>query len=124
LSSLFATLALSLVALGLHGLVTHSVISRRKEIGIRMALGAGRAKMLRQVVGDTLRLALAGIVVGLPAAYATARIVSSELYSTSPYDPATLGICIFIILVVAAIASLLPARRAASVAPLIALRQE
>lgn len=124
LSSLFGTVALFLVAIGLYGVVSHSVIRRRKEIGIRMALGAGSVAVLRQVVSDTLRVALAGIVVGLPTAYAVGRFVSSELYGTSPFDPATFGTCIVIILAVATIASLLPAKRAASVDPLIALRQE
>jgi predicted permease len=124
LSSLFGTVAVSLVAIGLHGLVSHSVIRRRKEIGIRMALGAGRAAVLRQVVSDALRLAFAGIAVGLPAAYAGGRFVNSQLYGISAYDPAAFGTCIVVILAAATIASLLPAKRAASVDPMIALRQE
>jgi ABC-type antimicrobial peptide transport system permease subunit len=124
LSGLFGTVALFLVGIGLYGLVSHSVIRRRKEIGIRIALGARSATVLGQVVGDTLRLAFAGMAVGLPVAWVAGRFVSSELYGIPPYDPASFVTSIVIILALVTMASLLPAKRAAAIDPLVALRQE
>jgi ABC-type antimicrobial peptide transport system permease subunit len=119
----FAALALLLAALGLYGIVSYSVAQRRQEIGVRVALGADRAAVLRLVVGQGLRLAGIGILAGLVLSVPTNFIVQSILF-VKPTDPISfIWVSIFLILV-AAFASYLPARRATTVDPLIALRTE
>jgi predicted permease len=124
LSGLFGGLSTLLVGIGLYGLVSHTVLRRRREIGIRMALGAGGPQVLREIVRESLGLACAGLAAGLPAAYAAARLVARELYGVTPADPAAFGVCIVVILAVTVAASLRPARRAAATDPLVVLRQE
>jgi predicted permease len=120
----YGGLALFLTALGLFGVLAYSVTQRTREIGIRMALGAERSAVLRLVLREGLLLALSGIVVGAALALAGGRFVASLLYGVSAHDPASLAVAAVSLLVAALLASYLPARRAASVDPMIALRSE
>ena len=124
LMSVLAVLALQLAAMGTYGIIAFAVVARTREIGIRMALGARPADVMRLVVGGGLRLAVAGIVVGLTAAYAASRLLGALLYGVSPADSATFGAIAALMAAVAAVASYLPARRAMRVNPVVALRAE
>jgi predicted permease len=124
LSSGFGLLALLLSCLGLYGILSYAVAQQTREIGIRMALGAARRDVLWLVLRDALRLVLSGVVLGLPAALAAARLVASQLFNIGTADPVTLGLATLALLVVAAVAGYLPARRATRVDPLVALRYE
>jgi putative ABC transport system permease protein len=124
LCAAFGGLALLLAALGLYGLIAWSVAQRTREIGIRMALGAERRTVLGMILLDGLRLAGAGLAVGLLGALVVSRALQSQLYGVTSSDPLTYGAVAALIAAVAALASLLPALRAASVAPSIALRSE
>jgi len=121
---LFGALGLLLAAVGLAGVLAYAVASRTKEIGIRMALGADRANVLRMIIGEGLALTLAGVVIGLLLALALTRAVASYLYGVSAADPLTYLSTTLILIVVALLACYFPARRAASVDPMTALRQE
>ncbi len=120
----FAAMALLLSALGLYGTLSYLVARRRREIGIRIALGARRSNVIRLVVGQGMALALAGIAVGLLAAYASSRLLESLLYGLSPNDPATFLATSLVVALVALLACYVPARRAAGVDPLIVIRDE
>jgi putative ABC transport system permease protein len=120
----FATLALVLAAVGLYGVMAYSVAQRTHEIGIRMAVGAQPADVLRQMVRSGMQLVLLGEIVGLAAALIFARAVSSLLYAVSAGDPAILASSLGLLTAVAAVASYVPARRAAKVDPMVALRYE
>ena len=124
LLSVFAGIALFLAALGLYGIISYSVALRTQEIGIRMALGARRLEVLRMVVGQGMRLVAAGISVGLVVAFAFAEALSSQLFEVSAFDPVTLLAMVLVMAAVAVLASYIPARRAANVDPLVALRYE
>jgi predicted permease len=124
LSTGFGLLALLLSCLGLYGILSYAVAQRTKEIGIRMALGAAHGDVLWLVLRDALRLVLCGIALGLPAALAASRLLTSQLFGISPADPLTMGLATLLLLVVAAIAGYLPARRATCADPLVALRYE
>jgi predicted permease len=124
LSGGFGLLALLVSCLGLYGLLSYAVTQRTKEIGVRMALGAARRDVLWLVLRDALRLVLCGIALGLPAALAASRLLTSQLFGISPADPLTMGLATLSLLVVAAIAGYLPARRATRADPLVALRNE
>jgi hypothetical protein len=104
--------------------VVNMVARRTGEIGIRMALGAGRGRVVWMVVRESLALAAAGLAVGLPAALALTRFLESQLYQVQPADPATAAAVVLVLLAVAAAAALLPAARAAGIAPAQALRAE
>jgi putative ABC transport system permease protein len=124
LLSIFAGLALVLAAVGIYGVVSYSVTQRTREIGIRLALGAQAGDVVRLVVGQGLGLAAAGVVAGALAAAAGSRVLSSLLFGVSATDPATfIGISLLLILV-SALASYIPARRAMKVDPMVALRYE
>ena len=124
LSSFFGIAALLLASVGIYGLMAYAVARRTKEIGIRVALGAQRSRLVRQILGETLRLVGLGILFGTAAALTTTRLFASALFGVGPGDPMTLGLSMFLLIVVAAAAGAVPARRAARVEPSIALRHE
>ena len=124
LSSLFGGLAVLLACVGLYGVVAYSVSRRTREIGIRMALGAGRAQIFGMILGESAALIAAGVAVGLPVAIAAARLISGQLYGLKFADPASLAGAILLLTVLAAIAGYVPARRATKVDPMLALRCE
>jgi predicted permease len=121
---LFATSALFLAGLGVYGVVMYSVVQRSREIGLRIALGAQRTSIYRLVLGDGLLPVAAGAAAGVGLAFGSARLVSSLLFEVSAYDPALAGGAVCTLLAAGATACLLPARRAASVEPMQALRAE
>lgn len=121
---LFGLLGLTLATVGLYGVVAYAVSLRLREMGIRMAMGADRGSVLRLVVGDGLRLALLGVVLGLVAAVAATPLLGDLLYGLSASDPLTFGAVAAFLVAVAALASAIPAWRAARVDPIEALRHE
>jgi putative ABC transport system permease protein len=121
---LFAQLALILTAVGLYGVLAYTVGQRTHELGVRIALGAQRADVVRLVVAQGVRVAGLGVAVGAVLALAGGRAVAALLYGVSPHDPPVLGAAGCVLLAVAALASWLPARRAARVDPMVALRTE
>jgi putative ABC transport system permease protein len=119
-----ATVALLLGAVGLYGVISYVVGQRRKEIGVRMALGARVEQVARMVVRQSLWLAVSGVAVGVAAALAVTRFLRTLLFEVSPSDPLTiLGVSLLLI-AVALLASWLPARRATRVDPMVTLRSE
>jgi ABC-type antimicrobial peptide transport system permease subunit len=120
----FAGLALLLAAIGTYGVLSHMVTQHRREIGIRMALGAERALVLRSVMGHGLKLTGVGLVAGLAAALVLTRLMETLLFDVRPNDPATLAGVAVLITAVAAAASLIPAFRATRVDPIVALKDE
>ena len=120
----FAALAVILAAIGVHGLLSYNVARRRQEIGIRMALGAGRGAVLGLVLREGLVIITAGLIVGLAGAVALTRLLRALLFGVSPTDPLTFVVVAAVLTVIALVATLLPARRAARVDPLPALRTE
>ena len=124
LSSFFAILALVLACIGLYGLLSYEVTRRTREIGIRMALGAQRAALMRMVVLRGIALAAVGIVIGTAAAIGIGQLMTKLLYGVKPSDPATLVTVTLLLAVVAVIAASVPARRATKVDPMVALRCE
>ena len=124
LTELFGLLALILACVGLYGVTAYSVARRTSEIGIRMALGANRASVLRLVLqGALIQLAL-GLVVGIPVTFAGGRLLSSQLYGVKTHDPMVLGLAAAVLAASALAAGFVPARRAASIEPMQALRTE
>ena len=124
LIGMFAALALLLAAIGLYGVIAYSVTQRRTEIGIRMALGATREDILRLVLRRGSGLAMAGVAIGLLASMAASRLLSSMLFAVSPKDPETFLAVAFLLISVALAACYVPARCAAKVDPMVALRYE
>ena len=120
----FAGVALLLAAVGLYGVLSYLVSLRTREIGVRLALGAGRATILRQVVGQGLSIALIGLAVGLAAAAAATRYLQSVLFDVSTTDVTTFAAAAGVLAAVAIVASAVPARRASGVDPLVALRAD
>ena len=123
LLTLFAAVALALSATGIFGVMSYTVAQQSKEIGIRMALGARTADVLRSIVGHALLLAGIGVVGGVIAALALGRLIRNQLFGVNVFDPLTITAVIVVLLGSAAVASLLPARRAAAVDPMTAFRQ-
>jgi predicted permease len=124
LSSFFAGLALLLAAIGLYGVLSYSVAGRTREIGIRMALGAQRRKVLAMILQEAGKLVLFGVLLGIPAAFLSSRLFASMLFGLSRTDPVSMAMVIAILVAIALVASFIPARRATKVDPMIALRYE
>ncbi|HYT68789.1 MAG TPA: ABC transporter permease [Vicinamibacterales bacterium] len=122
--SLYGGIALVLAAIGVYGVLSYSVEQRTQEIGVRMALGAGRSDVLRLVVIQGIRLAIVGVVIGVVGSFFITPIIKSELVNVSPTDPLSFIGVSFFLTAIAFMASYVPARRAMSVDPLIALRAE
>ena len=123
-SSFFSLFGLLLASIGLYGIMSYEVTRRSREIGIRMALGAPSGRVLALVMKETMQLVATGVAVGLVSAVAAKSLISSFLFGLTPNDPVTITAAVLVLLVVAAAAGCLPARRAARVEPLVALRHE
>lgn len=124
LSAAFGGLALLLACVGLYGTIGYTVAQRTNEIGVRMALGATRERILRMVVGETLVVVIAGVAIGLPLTWYATQVLKARLFELSPHDAATILWSLASILLVTILAGLQPARRAAKVDPMVALRYE
>jgi putative ABC transport system permease protein len=120
----FATLGIALAAIGIYGVMSYSVAQRTHEFGLRMALGADGAHLLKQILGRGLVLGSVGVMIGLVAALGLTRIIESQLYGVTPTDPATLLAVSLVLIGVALLASYIPAHRATKVDPTVALRYE
>ena len=124
LLGLFAQITLILAAVGLYGVIQYSVAQGTRDVGIRMALGATRSSVLLEVLRQGLGVASIGVAAGAVGALATTRVLSSLLYGVSSTDPLTLGAVSLVLIAIALLASYLPARRAARIDPMAALRCE
>jgi putative ABC transport system permease protein len=124
LSGFFGVLALLLAAIGLYGILSYGVVSRTREIGIRMALGAQRREVLTLILREAVLLVLIGVVIGLPIVFGVTRFASSILFGLKPTDPLSLALAAVVLFIVAVVAGYIPARRATKVDPLVALRYE
>jgi predicted permease len=124
LSAAFGLLATLLAAVGLYGLMSYTVARRTREIGIRIALGAEQTAMIWLVLREVAWLVAIGLAIGLPAALGLSRVVASQLFGLSARDPMTLAVAVIVLAAVGALAGYLPARRAAAVEPIRALRYE
>jgi ABC-type antimicrobial peptide transport system permease subunit len=124
LAGLFGAIALLLAAIGLYGVTSYSVARRTSEIGVRMALGADRQRVIRLVLGGAFRRVAVGLLLGLPLAVGSGYLLSAQLYNVSYWDPVALAVAAFSLAGAALIASVLPATRAAALAPMRALRME
>jgi ABC-type antimicrobial peptide transport system permease subunit len=122
LLALFALVALALATMGTYGVISFAVSQRTREIGVRVALGATRGDILRMVVGQGVGIAVAGAVCGLVAALGATRVLRSLLFGVAPSDPVTFAAIAALLVGVVVVASWVPARRAASIPPLRALR--
>ncbi len=122
--SVFAALALLLAALGTYGVLAYSVAQRTREMGVRMALGAGQSEIIKLVVGQGMRLVLVGVAVGFVAALLLTRLIQTLLFGTKAADPVTFSAVAILLVIVGLIACYVPARRAAGVDPVLALRSE
>jgi ABC-type antimicrobial peptide transport system permease subunit len=124
LSAAFGAMALLLASIGLYGVLSYGVAQRTGEIGIRMALGATRARVLALVLRQSLAVVAGGILLGTVLAFAATRLIAKLLYGVTPTDAVTIAAAIGFLLAVAGLAAFLPARRASRVDPLVALRYE
>ena len=124
LAGLFGIIALVLAAIGLYGVTAYSVAQRTNEIGIRMALGADRGRVIQMVLNGAFRRVLVGLILGLPLAVGAGKLISSQLYGVSSWDPMALGIAAVALAICSFFAAIIPANRAASISPVQALRIE
>jgi putative ABC transport system permease protein len=124
LLGLFSLLALLLAAVGVYGVTAYSVSRRTREIGIRLALGSSRATVLRLIIGEEMKVVLLGCAIGILASLALTRLIQTLLFAVSPTDPPTFAVTGLMLMAVALLACWLPARRAARVDPMVALRNE
>jgi putative ABC transport system permease protein len=124
LIGILALLGMFLAAIGLYGVTAFVVNRRTHEIGVRMALGAQRREVLKLILARSARLSVAGILIGLAAALATSRLMSTYLYGVQPRDPAVFTLCALTALVVAVLAAYIPAKRATKVDPAVSLRYQ
>ncbi len=122
LASTFGVLALSLAVVGLYGILAFNVARRTGEIGLRIALGARQSQVLGEILHEASRMVTLGIVIGLPIAWMASRLVSSMLFGVTAHDPVTTVVSIAVLACAAFVAAFLPARRAARVDPLVAIR--
>ena len=116
--------ALALAAIGIYGVMSYSVATRTREVGIRMALGAQKSDVLRLILGGTMILMLIGVVVGLSSAVAAARLMATMLFGVNAGDPLTYAVVTLLLAIVGVLACWVPARRATKVDPMVALRYE
>ena len=123
-SAAFGLVALALAAIGLGGLLAYAVARRTSEIGVRMALGARAGDVIGMVLRESLWMVVVGILIGLPCAFAIGRTMRSALFRLEPLDPSTSALSVAALLAVALAAAWIPARRAARIEPVVALRQE
>ncbi|MCU1220380.1 MAG: efflux pump, inner rane subunit [Candidatus Angelobacter sp.] len=124
LAGLFGVVALLLAAVGLYGVTAYTVAQRTQEIGIRMALGADRVNVVQMVLAGASKRVLIGLILGIPLAIGAGRLISAQLYGVSSWDPMALGIAAIALAISAFFAAVIPARRAASISPMKALRTE
>ena len=124
LTGMFGLLALILAAVGLYGVTAYSVERRTNEIGVRIAMGANRAGVIRLVLKGAFLQILIGLMIGIPASIGCSRLIASQLYQVKSWDPLVLGGSVVALAICALLASIVPARRAASINPVIALRVE
>jgi ABC-type antimicrobial peptide transport system permease subunit len=124
LAGLFGIVALLLAAVGLYGVTAYTVAQRTNEIGVRMALGAGRLNVVNLVLRGAFTRVLVGLVLGLPLAIGAGRLIAAQLYGVSFWDPLALGLAAASLATCALVAALIPAGRAASISPIRALRTE
>jgi putative ABC transport system permease protein len=124
LLGLFAGIASFLAAVGLYGVVSYTVSQRTREMGLRLAVGASRAHLMRTVIAQGMKPAIAGVALGLAGALTLARLLETLLFGVTPFDPASYAATALMLLVVAAFACFVPARRTMRLDPLIALRHE
>lgn len=122
LVTIFATLGIALAALGIYGVISYSVTQKTREIGVRMALGATQGRVQRAVLGQTLRLVIAGLAAGTVASLGAARLIASLLYATSPWDPVAYAAMVTFLLAISLLSGYLPALRASRIQPMTALR--
>jgi ABC-type antimicrobial peptide transport system permease subunit len=123
LSAIFGGVALLLAIVGLYGVVSYTVASRRAEIGVRVALGAGRPRIVSMILGDVGRMLIAGVALGAVLALAASRTVGSLLYELDPHDPATLMMAAGLLTIAGLLSAAGPARRAAGIDPVKVLRE-
>ncbi len=124
LLSFFAAVALLMAALGLYGVVSYSVAQRTQEIGVRIALGADAGSVVGLVLRQGAGLALSGVAIGAAGSIALSRLLASQLYNVSPFDPATFLFMVGVLMATAVVAAYIPARAASRIDPLRALRYE